>query len=150
MNNNYLAIDELFINLFNKFTSIEESWIIDNKFNVTNNEIHIINKIGTMQVLSFGTLAESLKITPGTLTVAINKLVKKEYIDKLKNEKDKRAVFLSLTDKGETIFTEHRSFRHSLIKNTLMKLEKNDSRTILNILRELDEKFTKEENSYKK
>ncbi len=148
MNSNYLAIDELFINLFNKFSFIEEKWIYDNKFNLTNNEVRIINKIGTIKILSFGALAHSLKITPGTLTVAVNRLVKKEYIDKLKNEKDKRVIFLSLTDKGENIFYQHRNFRHNLIKNTLMKLENKDTRVVISLLKELDEKFTQHENNY--
>ncbi len=149
MNNNYLTIDEMFSNLFNQATNIESKWIDENKFDLTNNEIRIINKIGTMHLLSFGALAQSLKITPGTLTVAVNKLVKKQYLDKLKSEKDKRAVFLSLTEKGDNVFKKHCNFRLDLIKNTLMKLEKHDSKSLVKILKELNELITKEEINHK-
>ncbi len=149
MNDNYLTIDEMFTNLFNQATNIEAVWINKNKFDLTSNEVRIINKIGTMNLLSFGALAQSLKITPGTLTVAVNKLVKKQYLDKLKDEKDKRAVFLSLTHKGENVFKQHNKFRLSLIKNTLMKLEKHDSKTLVKILKDLTEIFANEEKNIK-
>ncbi len=145
MNNHYLTIDELFTNLFNQATNIESKWLNENKFDLTNNEVRIIKNIGAMNFLSFGTLAQSLKITPGTLTVAVNKLVKKNYLDKLKKDNDKRAVFLSLTEKGENVFKQHSSFRLNLIKSTLLKLEKHDARTLVRILKDLNEIFEKEE-----
>lgn len=142
MDNNYLTIDDLFTNLYIKVCLIEEQWINDNKFDLTNNEIRIINKIGQMKLLSFGNLANSLQVTPGTLTVAVNRLVKKEYVNKLKNEKDKRSIFLSLSTNGYDIYSQHKIFRHDLIKDTLLKLDNGDSKLLINILKELDEKFT--------
>lgn len=142
MDNNYLTIDDLFTNLYIKVCLIEEQWINDNKFDLTNNEIRIINKIGQMKLLSFGNLANSLQVTPGTLTVAVNRLVKKEYVNKLKNEKDKRSIFLSLSANGDDIYSQHKIFRHDLIKDTLLKLDNGDSKLLINILKELDEKFT--------
>ena len=44
-------------------------------------------------------VANKLNVTVGTLTVAVNALVKKGYVVRLKSETDRRIVILGLTKK---------------------------------------------------
>lgn len=44
-------------------------------------------------------VAKELSITVGTLTVAINNLVKKGYVERIRSEDDRRVVKLGLTKK---------------------------------------------------
>ncbi len=144
MKGEYLTINDLFMNLFTQVNLKEQRWIEKNDFNLTTNELRTISKIGQMGLPSFGKLADVLQITPGTLTVSINKLTKKEYVDKFKYQKDKRVVFIGLTQKGEHVYNLHQAFRHTLIKETLMKLNKHDTKELIRLLKELDSLFKDE------
>lgn len=49
-------------------------------------------------------VAKELSITVGTLTTAINKLVKKGYVERIRSEDDRRVVKLGLTKKESYYF----------------------------------------------
>ena len=47
--------------------------------------------------------AGDLNITVGTLTTAINNLLKKGYVNRKRGEKDRRVVYISLSENGQTM-----------------------------------------------
>lgn len=68
-------------------------------------------------------MAEPLVILPKVLTlppsvtVAINKLVKKGYVKKEKSNTDGRVVYVRLTDKGLRIDKIHQYFHVKMVKD---------------------------------
>ena len=81
---------------------IEGKAIITEEFrDITNNDMHIIEAIGIYEKKNMSTIAKELSVTIGTLTIAINSLVKKGYVDRKRSEEDRRVVYISLTPKGE-------------------------------------------------
>ena len=64
-------------------------------------------------------VAKELSITVGTLTTAINKLVKKGYVERIRSEDDRRVVKLGLTKKGKLLFRVHQHFHREMVKNIL-------------------------------
>src|SRR3712207_8640353 len=64
-------------------------------------------------------VAGDLGITVGTLTTAINNLVKKEYVERQKDEKDRRVVKIVLTKKGKLAYRVHEKFHSDMIKATI-------------------------------
>ena len=60
-------------------------------------------------------IAEKLHITVGTLTVAVNNLVKKDYAERYKSEKDRRIVKIGLTRQGKEIYRIHERFHRDLV-----------------------------------
>ena len=44
-------------------------------------------------------VAKSLSVTVGTLTIAMNHLVKKGYVERRRSEEDRRVVLVSLSEK---------------------------------------------------
>lgn len=51
-------------------------------------------------------LAESLRLTPGAVTIASDKLISQGYIERVRDEEDRRVVYLKLTDKaGDSLKT---------------------------------------------
>ncbi len=54
------------------------------------------------------TIAGDLNITVGTLTTAINNLLKKGYVNRKRGEKDRRVVYISLSEKEESIQSSQR------------------------------------------
>ena len=74
----YNTISDLLVNLFNEIMDIEEKAIITKEFqDITNNDMHIIAAIGIDEPRNMTAVAKSMSVTVGTLTIAINNLVKK-------------------------------------------------------------------------
>ncbi|HBA97804.1 MAG TPA: MarR family transcriptional regulator, partial [Lachnospiraceae bacterium] len=84
------TINAQLVNIFDNVLRIEAASVTDKcgaKLSMT--EVHTIAAIGTGDLKSMGEVAENLHITVGTLTVAINNLVKKGYAIRYKSEKDR-------------------------------------------------------------
>ena len=76
-------LNELLVQIFNDILQIEEQSLkqgVINDLSVT--EIHTIDAIGMYTERTMSEVAQDLKITVGTLTTAINKLIKKGYVER--------------------------------------------------------------------
>jgi hypothetical protein len=74
-------ISELLVEIYNNILIIEENAFKEGRFNdVSITEVHTIEAIGMYEPKSMSEVAKELKITVGTLTVAINNLVKKNML----------------------------------------------------------------------
>ena len=65
------------------------------------------------------TVAKAMAVTVGTLTTAVNNLVKKGYVSRVRSSEDKRVVLLSLTGKGVAAYEKHAAF-HARMVQTIM------------------------------
>ena len=91
------AVNEILVKLFNEIMEIEQKVVITGEFkNISNNDMHIIEAIGLHEPKTMSTVAKGLRITVGTLTIAINNLVKKGYVNRIRSEEDRRVVLISL------------------------------------------------------
>ena len=85
MNQSKKIVNELLVQIFNDILQIEEQTIkegIISDLSIT--EIHTIEAIGMYTKRTMSEVAQDLKITVGTLTTAINKLIKKGYLNQRK------------------------------------------------------------------
>lgn len=74
----YETFNEVLVKLYNDIMAIEEKAVITEEFkDISNNDMHIIEAIGMDVPKSMSTIAAKLSVTVGTLTIAINNLVKK-------------------------------------------------------------------------
>lgn len=122
--------------------SIEEKAIITEEFkDITNNDMHILEAIGLNEPRNMSTVAKRLSITVGTLTTAINSLVKKGYVSRVRSEEDRRVVLLSLTEKGEKAYHHHESFHHEMIEATLQGLSEEETKVLVQALTNLKDFF---------
>lgn len=79
-------------------------------------------------------LAVSLKLTKPTVTVAVDRLVEREYVIKIKSDADRRSAHLHLTEKGKLINQMH-DYAHKLIAETIGKrLEKEELEVLTALL----------------
>lgn len=138
----YNTFHEILVKLFNEIMDIEQKAIITLDFkDITNNDMHIIEAIGMGEPRNMSTVAKALKVTVGTLTIAINNLVKKGYVNRVRSEEDRRVVLLSLTEKGIKAFMHHRDFHDRMIKATISGLEKDETQVLVKALTNLNEYF---------
>lgn len=140
--NTYDTFHEVLVKLFNDIMDIEEKAVITDKFkDITNNDMHIIEAIGISEKKNMSTVAKALKVTVGTLTIAINSLVKKSYVSRVRSEEDRRVVLLSLTEKGKGAFKHHKEFHEKMIKATLAGLKDEETKVLVKALTSLSEFF---------
>ena len=88
------TINDILVNLFNEILKLEEEAIITDEFkDITNNDMHIIEAIGLTGENTMSVVARKMGITAGSLTTAVNGLVNKKYVTRLRSEQDRRVVF---------------------------------------------------------
>lgn len=140
--NNYNTINEVLVKLFNEIMDIEEKAIIIDEFkDISNNDMHIIEAIGKGEAKSMSVVAKSLSVTVGTLTIAINNLVKKGYVNRVRSEKDRRVVLISLSKKGEKAYQHHKNFHEEMVQATLEGLDEKQTEVLVQALQNLSRFF---------
>lgn len=97
----YAALNDVLVNLFRDIMELEEQAIITQEYqDITNNDMHVIEAIGVGEPKNMSTIAKLLSVTVGTLTIAMNSLVKKGYVIRERGKEDRRVVYISLSEKG--------------------------------------------------
>jgi DNA-binding MarR family transcriptional regulator len=140
--NPYDTFHAVLTRLFNEIMSIEEKAIITEEFkDISNNDMHIIEAIGLAEPKNMSTVAKQLSVTVGTLTTAINNLVKKGYVHRVRSEADRRVVLISLTEKGVRAYHHHEQFHQEMIEATLKGLNGEETEVLVRALTNLKDFF---------
>ena len=138
MEPNLETVNDYLVSVFNDILTIEESELKKSQFNdLSITEMHTIEAIGMYKKKTSSDVAKELSITVGTLTVAINNLVKKGYVERLRSEDDRRVVKLGLTKKGKLLFRVHQHFHREMVKNILKGMEQEEEQALLRALKNL-------------
>ena len=99
MNINHV-LNEVLVRLFRNINVIEERAICTGDYkDVTANDMHVIEAIDMEEARNMSSVARSLGVTTGTLTIAVNSLVKKGYVERARSEEDRRVVLVSLSER---------------------------------------------------
>lgn len=123
MNDTRHTLNELLVGLFNYILLIEENNLSHQGVKLSMTEVHILEAIQKSESNMMSAIAKKLMVTQGTLTVSTGKLVKKGYIERIRDEKDKRIVRLVLTDKAEDVLAIHDQFHGEMIEKIVNELE---------------------------
>lgn len=136
------TINDILVNLFNDIWKLEEEAIITEEFkDITNNDMHIIEAIGLSGENTMSVVAKKMGITAGSLTTAINALVNKKYVTRLRSNEDRRVVFLKLTGKGKKAYEHHRQYHRQMTDAVLHNLEEKEIPILLKTLNGLSDFF---------
>ncbi|MCI6190740.1 MAG: MarR family winged helix-turn-helix transcriptional regulator [Clostridium sp.] len=117
------VINELFVTLFNDILQIEEKTLKSGPLSdLSVTEIHTIEAVGMYKPRTMSEVAQDLKITVGTLTTAVNKLIKKGYLERRRIEEDRRVVLICTTKRGKLAYRLHEKFHNDMINETIKGL----------------------------
>ena len=137
-----LMINELFVQLFNDVLQIEEQSLKNGVLSdLSITEVHTIDAIGMYTERTMSEVAQKLKITVSTLTTAINKLIKKEYVERKRIEEDRRVVLVKLTKKGKLAFRLHEKFHREMINTAIDGLDLEEEEILISSLNKINEFF---------
>lgn len=140
----YRTINDTLVNLFNEIWELEKEAIITEEFkDITNNDMHIIEAIGLSGENTMSSVAKKLKITAGSLTTAVNALVRKAYVKRERSEEDRRVVYIALTEKGEKAFYHHEQFHRQMTNAVIEKLDDEEIDALVKMLKDISAFFQK-------
>lgn len=144
MKQSELVLNNVLVKLFNNILRIEEFALKSAPFNdLSITEMHTIEAIGVTKSRTMSEVALDLNITVGTLTTAINKLIKKGYVNRRRIEDDRRVVMIELTDRGALAYKVHETFHAEMIDHVLEELGVNEEEILISSLEKLDKFFLK-------
>lgn len=136
------VLNTLLVQLFNDILHIEEKALRSTEFtDLSITEIHTIDAIGTEGNRTMGEIAHDLRITVGTLTTAINRLIKKGYVERKRIEEDRRVVVVYLTESGKKVFDEHTLFHKEMIDEVAKNFEDYELKVLTKALSKVSEFF---------
>jgi DNA-binding MarR family transcriptional regulator len=114
---------------------IEENAIAKSKYNdISITDIHNIVAIGYETARNMTSVARDLDITVGTLTISINNLVKKGYVDRIRSVKDRRVVLISLSEKGKKVYKYHERFHSKVMAEISQYLDDEETEVLFKAL----------------
>lgn len=132
-------LNEVLVSLFRNINLIEEHAICTGDYkDVTANDMHVIEAIDMDGAKNMTSVAKALGVTTGTLTIAINSLVKKGYVDRVRSEEDRRVVLISLSEKGKRAFLHHQQFHEKMINTIVGELSEEEQIVLEKALTKLD------------
>ncbi len=139
---NHESINKILERLFADVLDIEGKCLGIGEFSdLSITEMHIINNIGVDKERNMSNTAKDLRITSGTLTTAIDNLIKKGYVERRRSEHDRRVVMIKLTEKGVAAYKSHEDFHKDLVSSALMQLDENEEQVFAKGLTNIDRFF---------
>lgn len=139
-------LNEILIDTYNNILNVEEDLLKHStNIDLSINEMYLIESVGKNKNdgKTISDLARSLNITLPSVTIAINKLVKKNYVKKEKSNTDGRIVIVRLTDKGRRIDRIHQYFHNKMVKEISKELTDHEKEVLIHGMEKLNGFFKK-------
>lgn len=140
MNDLEQQMAENLVSIFEKVLVAEEKSLQKGYFsNLSLAEMHTLDAIGPYESRTMTETAQILGITVGTLTVSVDRLVKKGFVERRRDEEDRRVVRISLTRDGKLAARMHGKFHKVLAKHILEPYNNDEQKLLLSLVKEVDE-----------
>lgn len=112
----YKKLQEAF-NYVANLTMVVEEKTMDTKAipDLTVGELHVIEMVDNYNNKPMTLIANKLKVTVGSLTICINRLVQKGYLLRTRHEMDHRIILVSTTPKGKKVLKTHDKFHEDIL-----------------------------------
>jgi DNA-binding MarR family transcriptional regulator len=136
------VINELLVEIFHHILSIEGQMLRERGVNLSMNEVHVLEAIHKTKQPTMSHIAHRLRVTVGTLTTAVNRLVDKGFVDRKREKEDKRKVIVSLTPKAYEVLSTHDQFHDEMIEAVIVDLKLDENDVLINALKNISEYFT--------
>ena len=108
--------------------------------NLSISEMHMLEVVGKNKEMGakIGEIARELGITMPSVTVGINKLMKKGYVQKVKSSGEGRMVYVTLTRLGKKMDSVHRHFHEQMVHSVVKDFTNEEKVTLLRGIKKLN------------
>ena len=137
----YLA-GELFRALFEKYNKMEnKKHLYRDIKELTLIEINTIMVIGSESMKSMSEIANKLGVSFGTPTVTIDRLINKGFVERIRDEGDRRQVFVKLSQTGVQVYDSVIELKRKVTEKIFGVLTVEERSTMITILSKLNSQF---------
>lgn len=137
MDGNKIDLNHLIIEFYEKLSSWEYGVVRGHELSLS--QMHVIEILGLHKGLTMKELARKMGVTTGSLTVVVEKLVKKGLVRRKPHETDRRSIVVELTEKGENDFVEHDELHSQLTEEISHNLTEEEVQQLASILKKVNE-----------
>ncbi len=138
-------LNNLLVDIFNEILKVEEQSLrAATNSAVTVSEMHTIEAIGAQEPRTLSELATATHVTISTMTIAVNRLAAKGYVERVRESTDRRVVRAKLTEKGRTIADAHRQFHERMVAAVMERLDSVQLEALTKALESLRGFFSRE------
>ena len=148
----YKRLEEAFTYVAN-LTMVMEERLLDKKAipDLTLGEIHVLEVVDKESTMPMTKIANELKITVGSLTTCVNRLVKKEYLLRERDQEDHRIMKISTTLKAKKVLKLHDRFHEDILYGILDGVTIRDATKVMTqVARTLENYYNPKEKNYEK
>lgn len=135
------VINELLVEIFHRILAIENEGLRQQGVNLSMSEVHVLEAISLVETKTMTNIALKLGITVGSLTTAINTLVKKRFVRREFDETDRRKVLISLEETALEVLAKHDDFHQKMIDAIFEDLNVADDSVLITSLSKLAQYF---------
>ncbi len=140
--NNHETVNEILVRLFANILDIEEKCLKTGEFSdLSISEMHVIDNIGINRERTMSDTAKDLRVTSGTLTTAVDNLIKKGYVERKRSLEDRRVVIIKLTESGVAAYHAHQDFHKDMVISALQQLDSKEEELLIKVLTDIEEFF---------
>ena len=136
-------LNELLVDVYDKINRMEEQTVYggDNHIDLTIGELHMLETIAKKkdEGCSISFIAKDQRITLPSVTVAVNKLVRKGYVEKKRAAHDGRQVLVKLTRQGRKINAGHQYFHENMVRNFTKELDEHEKEVLFTSIDKLNQ-----------
>lgn len=139
-----LEVGGLFLQLLDKYNRLESKKffyreLLEELTMIEINTIVVIGKDGNRKKMS--DIANKLGVSTGTPTVTIDRLIKKGYVLRDKDEEDRRQVIVMLSEKGLEAYQEIVNLKNNIMERLFSVMDQEQLKSLISILAVLNNNF---------
>ncbi len=129
------------VEVFDEILRVEEDCLAPECGDLSLRELHLIDQV--CRAVDEGrdnratAIAAAQGVTAGTLTTALNQLEKKGYLERRRDESDRRAVRIFPTEKARLSTAAHARFHADMVDRALSQLSDEEAQTLVSALQGL-------------
>jgi MarR family transcriptional regulator, organic hydroperoxide resistance regulator len=82
-------------------------------------------------------LAEEFRVKPSAITAMIDRMIKNDFVTRERDEKDRRVVYITMTDKGKEVLERSEKKRIDIIEKYMSQLETEELESLVQIYEKL-------------
>jgi len=106
--------------------------------NLSFQELHTVELVGNLENPTMGQLAEEARVTQGTMSVMVKKLVAKGLVERKGSEEDRRVIRVQLTQKGRKAYRQHKEMHVKATREWLSLASEEEQEIVLMVLKKIN------------
>ena len=139
------SLNTLLVETFNAILKVEEQSLRRaTKESVTVTELHLLDAVAQDDQATISSLAAVTRVTVSTMTIAINRLEAKRYVERVRETADRRVVRVRLTERGRALAYAHKRFHRRMARAVVDGLSEQELDALTRAMENLRDFFREE------